>query len=62
MTEIIVLEKLNRLPGGAMKQASPLTQDEAIQWAEKVKAPVVWYWGKTKSAFLQVAVSSMSAR
>ena len=52
MAEVIVLKRLSELPGGAMVQASPMTEQEARLWASGRQAERVWYWEKTRSAFV----------
>jgi hypothetical protein len=50
--ELIVLERLNRLPYGGMLQKSPIEEDEVQAWAAFYGAMKVYYWPRTKSAFI----------
>ena len=53
MAELIILLQLKALPyGGMMRQIAPISQEEAIVWAEKYQAEKVYYWSRTKSAFI----------
>jgi len=52
MTELILLPLLKALPYGGMQSTSPVTQEEAVAWAEKYKSSIVYFWLKTKSAFI----------
>lgn len=51
-TDLITLKLLKDLPKGGMLQTSPITPEQAITWAERYKAETVYYWPKTKSAFI----------
>jgi|GEM_PF-3636625 len=52
LPELIVLERLNRLPTGSMLQKSPIEQDKAQAWGAFYHAERVYYWPKTQSAFI----------
>jgi hypothetical protein len=51
--ELIILERLNRLPYYVcMQQKSPIEQDQVQAWAAFYGATKVYYWPKTLSAFI----------
>lgn len=52
MAELIILPQLKALPIGGMLQTAPISQEEAVLWAQKYQAERVYYWPKTKSAFI----------
>lgn len=53
MTDLIILAHLKDLPTEAgYQQKSPIEEGEALAWGEEYKAEQVFYWRKTKSAFI----------
>lgn len=52
MSELIILPQLKALPYGGMLQTAPISQEEAVGWAQKYQAEKVYYWPRTKSAFI----------
>jgi hypothetical protein len=61
-TELIILDRLNRLPKGSLIQKSPIEQDEAQAWAAFYGAEKVYYWPGTKSAFIVKEVVAQPAK
>ena len=63
MTELIVLAFLKDLPQGAGYQMrSPLEEAEVAAWAEQYKATRVYYWRRTKSAFIPLVRQSVAVK
>jgi len=61
MTELIILVHLKDLPREAgYQQASPIEEGEVLAWGEKYKAEKVYYWRRTKSAFITSIRRSMT--
>ena len=55
MPELIVLERLNLLPKDCGYQmTSPIAQEKAQAWAAQYKAARVYYWPKTKTAYIVI--------
>jgi len=52
MPELIILKWLKDLPKGCLLQTSPIEQDKAQEWAKFNRAERVYYWPRTKSAFI----------
>ena len=60
LPELIILERLNRLPVGSLLQTSPIEQEKVLEWATFYKADQVYYWPKTKSAFIVKELAHMA--
>ena len=52
MAELIILPQLKALPYGGMLQTAPISPEDALTWAEKYQAEKVYYWPKTRRAFI----------
>lgn len=52
MTLPVELKHLKDLPVGGMLQTCPVSLAEAIAWGEKHKAEKVYYYAKTKNAWI----------
>ena len=52
MPEAVILKFMKDLPVGGMLQTCPVSLEGAIAWAELHKAEKVYYYEKTKNAFI----------
>jgi hypothetical protein len=57
MTELIILVHLKDLPLVGLighQQISPIEEGKVLAWGKKYKAERVYYWRRTKSAFITI--------